>query len=59
LADKGRGLALLPVQLSASEARAQRLRELEDKEDRAAVGQARKQEDSVAWVVIRRELGLG
>jgi hypothetical protein len=44
--------------VSASEARAKRVRELEDEVDRAAVERARKEEGSVAWVVIKRELVL-
>jgi hypothetical protein len=34
------------------------VRELEDEEDRAAVARARKERGSIAWTLIKRDLGL-
>jgi prevent-host-death family protein len=36
----------------------ERVRELEDEEDRAAVARARKERGSIAWTLIKRDLGL-
>jgi prevent-host-death family protein len=36
----------------------ERLRKLEDDEDRAAVARARKEKGSVAWALIKHDLGL-
>jgi prevent-host-death family protein len=37
----------------------ERVRQLEDEEDRAAIARARKDKGSIAWAVIKRDLGLG
>ncbi len=37
----------------------ERVRELEDEEDRAAVARARRDRGSIAWARIKRDLGLG
>lgn len=37
----------------------ERVRELEDEEDRAAVARTRKDRGSIAWAQIKRDLGLG
>lgn len=36
----------------------EQVRELEDEEDRAAVARARKERGSIAWTLIKRDLGL-
>jgi prevent-host-death family protein len=36
----------------------ERVRRLEDEEDRAAVAKARKDRGSIAWALIKRDLGL-
>jgi prevent-host-death family protein len=36
----------------------ERVRELEDEEDRAAATRTRKEKASIAWSVIKRDLGL-
>jgi prevent-host-death family protein len=37
----------------------ERVRELEDEEDRKAAAQARKERGSIAWALIKRDLGIG
>ena len=37
----------------------ERLRELEDEEDRDAAARARKEKGSIAWALIKQDLGLG
>jgi prevent-host-death family protein len=37
----------------------ERVRELEDEEDRKAVVRARKERGSIAWALIKRDLGIG
>jgi prevent-host-death family protein len=37
----------------------ERVRELEDEEDRNAVARARKEKGSIAWALIKRDLGIG
>jgi prevent-host-death family protein len=36
----------------------ERVRELEDEEDRAAIARTRKEKGSIAWALIKRDLGL-
>jgi prevent-host-death family protein len=37
----------------------ERMRELEDEEDREALARARKERGSIAWALIKRDLGIG
>lgn len=37
----------------------ERVRELEDEEDREAAARARKEKGSIAWTLIKRDLGIG
>jgi prevent-host-death family protein len=37
----------------------ERVRELEDEEDRQAATRARKEKGSIAWALIKRDLGIG
>jgi prevent-host-death family protein len=37
----------------------EKLRALEDEEDRTAIARARKEKGSIAWALIKRDLGIG